>query len=65
MKMFEAAKERFYPEVFETEAAARQYIAGAAVEKPRPWIRCTDVRPMIDGFIVVSGRDVSAKESSR
>jgi hypothetical protein len=61
--MFEAAKERCYPEVFETEAEARQYIAGTAVVSARPWIRCTDVKPMIDSFIVVSGRDVPAKES--
>ncbi len=62
--MYEAAKERFFPEVFETEAAARQYIAGASIDEPRPWIRRKDVIPMINGFIVVSGRKVSAKESS-
>lgn len=63
--MFEAAKERFYPEVFETETDARQCIAGAAVDNVRPWIRRTDVKPMIDSFIVVSGGDVPAKESRR
>lgn len=59
--MYEAAKERFFPEVFETEAAARQYIAGAAIDAPRPWIRRKDVKPMINGFILVSGGEVSAK----
>ena len=63
--MFEAAKLRCYPEQFETETEARQYIAETAVVSPRPWIRRIDVKPMIDGFIVVSGRDVLVKESRR
>jgi len=63
--MFEAAKERCYPELFETEAEARLYVAGTPVVSVRPWIRRTDVKPMIDSFIVVSGRDVPAKESRR
>jgi hypothetical protein len=63
--MFEAAKERCYPEVLETGADARQYIAGTAVDSVRPWIRRTDIKPMIDSFIVVSGRDVQPKEARR
>lgn len=59
--MFEAAKERFYPERFTTETQAREYIAGAVVDGVRPWIRRTDVKPMFDSFIVVGGREVPAK----
>jgi hypothetical protein len=59
--MFEAAKERFYPEMFTTEAQAREYIAGAAANDVRPWIRRTDVKPMFDSFIVVGGREVPPK----
>ncbi|CAN7786423.1 hypothetical protein LJR034_008692 [Caballeronia sp. LjRoot34] len=56
--MFEAAKNRFYPEVFSTEEAARHYIGDAKADDVRPWIRRTDVKPMIDSFIVVAGKDV-------
>ena len=59
--MFEAAKERFYPETFATEPQAREYIAGAAANDVRPWIRRTDVKPMFDSFIVVGGREVPLK----
>jgi len=59
--MFEAAKERFYPEMFITKAQAREYIAGAAANDVRPWIRRTDVQPMFDSFIVVGGREVPPK----
>ena len=44
--MFEAAKNRFYPEVFSTEEAARHYIGDAKADDVRPWIRRTDVKPM-------------------
>jgi hypothetical protein len=37
--MFEAAKERQYPETFQTEDEARRYVAGAASDTVRPWIR--------------------------
>lgn len=56
--MFEAAKNRFYPEVFSTEEAARRYIDDAEADDVRPWIRRTDVKPMIDSFIVIAGKDV-------
>lgn len=59
--MFEAAKERFYPETFATEAQARECIAGTVADDVRPWIRRTDVKPMLDSFIVVGGRGMPPK----
>ena len=60
--MFEAAKERRYPETFETEDEAPRYVAGAASDTVRPWIRNLHVSPMIDSFIVIGGRDVKRRE---
>jgi hypothetical protein len=58
--MFEAARAREWPEIFESELLARNYIADAEIIGARPWIRW--LGGSISGsFIVISGKDVKPK----
>jgi hypothetical protein len=58
--MFEAARAREWPEIFESESLARNYIADAEIIGARPWIR--RLGGSVSGsFIVISGKDVKPK----
>jgi hypothetical protein len=61
--MFEAARACEWPEIFESESLARNYIADAAIVGARPWIR--RLGGLVSGsFVVISGKDVKSKVSA-